>query len=81
MEYRTFIYIVLNNFNKHASRKKNYLRANHSNSITKKPSKEIMKQSKLRNYYLKDTLKAFDNFKNKQQKCMKFFFFFFFFDM
>ena len=23
-------------------------------------------------FFLKDTLKAFDDFKNKQQKCMKF---------
>ena len=30
----------------------------------------------------KDTLKAFDNFKNKRQKCMKYFIYLFiFFDM
>ena len=43
---------------KHAPIKKNYLRANHANFMTKQLRKAIMKRSKLRNDFLKDRYNA-----------------------
>ena len=53
MDYKHFKDSIIDTLNKHVSLKRKYLRANHSNFITKELSKAIMQRSKLRNLYLK----------------------------
>ena len=53
MDYKDFKDTIIDSLNKHAPLKRKYLRANHSNFITKELSKAIMQRSKLRNLYLK----------------------------
>ena len=53
MDYKNFKDTIIDSLNKHAPLKRKYLRANHSNFITKELSKAIMQRSKLRNLYLK----------------------------
>ena len=44
---------IIDSLNKHAPSKRKYLRANHSNLITKELNQAIMQRSKLCNLYLK----------------------------
>ena len=53
MDNKNFKDTIIDSLNKHATLKRKYLRANHSNFITKELSKAIMQRSKLRNLYLK----------------------------
>ena len=53
MDYKNFEDTIIDSLNKYAPLKRKYLRANHSNFITKELSKAIMQRSKLRNLYLK----------------------------
>ena len=53
MDYKSFTDNIIDSLNKHAPLKRKYLRANHSNFITKELSKAIKQRSKLRNLYLK----------------------------
>ena len=59
MDYKNFKDTIIDSLNKHASLERKFLRANHSNVITKELSKAIMQRSKLRNLYLK--LKSDEN--------------------
>ena len=52
MDYKNFKDTIIDFLNKHAPLKRKYLRANHSNFVTKELNKTIMQRSKLRNLYL-----------------------------
>ena len=52
-DYKNLKDTIIDSLNKHAPLKRKYLRANHSNFITKELSKAIMQRSKLHNLYLK----------------------------
>ena len=52
MDYKNFKDTIIDSLNKHAPLKRKYLRANHSNFITKELRKAIMQRSKSRNLYL-----------------------------
>ena len=45
----------MDTINKHATLKRKYIRANHAEYMDKELSQAIMKRSKLRNDYLKNT--------------------------
>ena len=53
MDYKNFKDTIIDSLNKHTPLKRKYVRANHSNFITKELRKAIMQRSKLRNLYLK----------------------------
>ena len=54
VDYKNFKDNITDSLNKHAHlKRKSFLRANHSNFITKELNKAIMQRSKLRNLYLK----------------------------
>ena len=50
----SFIKIFIDTLNKHAPIKKKYIRANHSNFVTKALQKAIVLRSSLRNIFLKE---------------------------
>ena len=52
---------------KHAPTKKNYVRANHANFVTKQLRKTVMKRSKLRNDFFKDRNDASQSAYSKQR--------------
>ena len=65
IHYDNFIKIFL--LDKDALIKKQYLRANHANFVTKQLRKVIMKRSKLRNDFLKDRNEASQSTYRKQR--------------
>ena len=68
----SFTKTFIDNFNKHASIKKKYIRANHANFVTKALRKAIMLRSRLRNIFLKEKSLESKKAYNKQRKiCLK----------
>ena len=63
----SFTKIFIDNFNKHASIKKKYIRANHANFVTKALRKAIMLRSRLRNISLKEKSLESKKAYNKQR--------------
>ena len=67
-----FFDICRTTFDQHAPRKKKYARSNHMLFIKKTLSKEIMKQTKLRNKFLKDSTEENRNRYASQRKTIAF---------
>ena len=54
MDFEAFKRTIVDTLDKYAPLKKKYLRANHSNFVTKELSKYVMNRSRLRNQFLKN---------------------------
>ena len=54
MDFEAFKRTIVDTLDKYATLKKKYLRANHSNFVTKELSKAIMNRSRLKHQFLKN---------------------------
>ena len=71
MEYQHFLNTFIEILNKHAPMKQKYLRANQGRFMTKDLHKAIMKRSRLRNKFLRDTTDiSREEYKKQRNLCV-----------